>query len=545
MKRNVFIGLVLLAGILPVLGAKQSSITQGAITWHFDKAYEAGQFANGDYWVVGPVTIDSISPSVVNDAYGLHHGWEVNPIVSGNQGFEQRALSFSAALIPALPYNAQPGMSIVKSISNKMGTNPNPPYEVVLTAAVLTVVNAVPPDSGKTLFRPPYVGTSKPYYSVDSMRTKLLPSLAPVTVTLTLASIVTGFQRVQLDHKGGAMGRYIHPFQNIPDYGADIGQRNGDALLRLMLNDPIEQKKPALIHFLQYGIDIYHMYLLGQRWPDGGGHRPGQKIVLAFTAVMLNDQAMMDSVKAMTAKEFLSEDKTVFWSSKANNGQGMVLVGLREREESYWGYLNGQGGNQNIRDPYGYIDGGNAPGAYQLCCLSQPWKGEALAVHLMPSLKPVFNNQYLLDYVDRWVNFGTWTSPDPCAKTDPGPNYTGNCIAGSGRFPQNHGTQTDGGNRKSDFQTAMWDAYRSSVSVRGQDPRQPVQPISTARLNPVSFTLPVTTRQVAFYSIQGALVKEYAVHDGRVDLRAAHLPNGAYWVTIKGRAGAQKVIIVR
>ena len=62
-------------------------LSQYGITFTFDKDYPTGQFANGDYWVVGPVTITRITP----DFDGTHHGWEVNPIFEGPQGFDERA----------------------------------------------------------------------------------------------------------------------------------------------------------------------------------------------------------------------------------------------------------------------------------------------------------------------------------------------------------------------------------------------------------------------------------------------------------------------
>lgn len=40
-----------------------SSVTQHGITWTFSTARPVGQFVNGDYWVVGPVTINSVSPA--------------------------------------------------------------------------------------------------------------------------------------------------------------------------------------------------------------------------------------------------------------------------------------------------------------------------------------------------------------------------------------------------------------------------------------------------------------------------------------------------
>ena len=52
----------------------QYTIEQWGITWQFNKplsvvdaagTYRYGQFANGDFWLVGPVTITSISPASV------------------------------------------------------------------------------------------------------------------------------------------------------------------------------------------------------------------------------------------------------------------------------------------------------------------------------------------------------------------------------------------------------------------------------------------------------------------------------------------------
>ncbi|MCK5879158.1 MAG: hypothetical protein KAH24_05240 [Holophagae bacterium] len=38
-----------------------SSVTQYGITWTFKGAPKTGQYANGDTWVVGPVTVVSIT----------------------------------------------------------------------------------------------------------------------------------------------------------------------------------------------------------------------------------------------------------------------------------------------------------------------------------------------------------------------------------------------------------------------------------------------------------------------------------------------------
>ena len=451
-----------------VVGETAASVSQWGVTWHFEAEHEIGTFANGDYWVVGPVTITRVTP----DFDGRVNGWEVNPRVQGPQGFTAggigrvRDAHFDAALMPELPYTARPGESIVKAIGGE-GAEGNTRNMALRTAAVLTVVDERPEDGGAGLFRPPYVGDDKPTYRVSDLRTELLPTWPHVPLArsqITLGWVEQQFHRVQLDHKTGLLGRALHPFENIPDYGADIGRRNGDGVLRLMLDDPIEDKMPALIAYVQYGIDLYHMYLQGHRWPGGGGHRPGQKIVLVFAAVMLGDEQMIADVTAMADDKFLSEDTGVYFSEHANDGRGKVLFGVPGNEQQYWNYIENRRGNRSIRDPYGYIDGGEAPAAYQLCCLSQPWKGQVLAVHLMPELRPVWNNELVIDYIERWVTHGTWALPDAIAKQRP-ETFDGTGVPGDGRFPENHGKHRDAGGRASAFQRELWDAHRDAARV--------------------------------------------------------------------------------
>ena len=40
----------------------KSSLSQYGMTWTFDKPARVGQFVNGDFYVVGPVTITEITP---------------------------------------------------------------------------------------------------------------------------------------------------------------------------------------------------------------------------------------------------------------------------------------------------------------------------------------------------------------------------------------------------------------------------------------------------------------------------------------------------
>ncbi len=235
------------------------------------------------------------------------------------------------------------------------------------------------------------------------------------------------------------------------------------------------------------------MTLLGQTWPDGGGHRPGQKLPLSFAAVMLDNEDMKELVRTA---DYFHEDNTQGYSEKA----GISLYGSNKGydfelwERRYWETLISHVcsdvtvGYKSYSDPYGYIDGGPEPGNYyQFCCTSQPWKGSVLAVTLMSEMKQLWTKPDIFNYVERWVNFGTWSQPDPCAPCDgnpdnygitygPDPNNPGDCIKdnnpsdGIGRFPKLHNEEPDAGYRYSNFQKAMWEEYWTNSMQMPENP---------------------------------------------------------------------------
>ena len=473
---------VLVAGICSLLApasiqAQQlgmtNEISQFGITWHFDKPYTYGTYASGDYWVVGPVTLIGIAP----EFDGTNHGWEVNPVVSGAHGFQSGCSGdgFDASLVPPLPYVADPSDGILSIIKTTPSGIARP---CIKTAAVLTVVPSVPEGGGAGLFRPPYVGTDKPHYRVDDLRTDLLPGFAPVDDMPTLEKVREDFIKFRMDHKTGVLGRSLRPQDHMDDYQpANTGTQNA-AVLRFMMNDPVADRVSAMIPFIQFGIDKIHMVYLGQTWPDGGGHQPGHRIVMAFAAVMLD----LNEAKMVLSEANAFHDSRYFVVGRT----GMSLWGTADyaSERGYWAYIETQSGNRSIRDPYGCIDGGKAPnGAYQHIC-SQSYKGEMLATHLMPVLKEAWNPTawaVTSSYADRWVLHGLWTLPDPAAPYDgnpanygitygPDPHNIGLPIRGSGRFPDSNGKFRDEGQYRSAFVASMWDAYRSSAAGAASTP---------------------------------------------------------------------------
>ncbi|MEX0887400.1 MAG: chitobiase/beta-hexosaminidase C-terminal domain-containing protein [Phycisphaeraceae bacterium] len=465
---------VLLAAALTVAGGVPAlaqpttdQITQYGITFHFDQAYAFGQFANGDYWVAGDPTTGQVGiTGMTPDFTGTRNGWMVNPSHLNNQGLDSRASDpFDASLVAGLPYTASPGETILKALSldywtggaaQRYSSRDHPKLE---TVSALTVVDAPLADGGAGYFRPPYFGDDKPLYSVDDLRLDLLPSLAPVASTPDLAGRERRFERLQLDHFNltGTRGRTMRPLQHMPDYGAEIGRDTAVAALRLMLDDPIGDKQQLLVNYVQYGVDLYHMMDNGVQWQALGGQNLGRKLPMVFAAVMLDDEDMKQAIMNAPDNTF-HEDGTIYYSGTAMTS----LYGqpYADAERRYWlNQLTG-GSARTIRDPYEYIDGGQTPGgSYQFCCNSQPFKGMALAMLLMPELREVWNHEPFIDYVDRWVNFGAWTQPDPYAADGEGE------IDGVGRYPHLHGSNTDGGHYDHNFIHAMWEAYRGGVAV--------------------------------------------------------------------------------
>lgn len=436
--------------------ASCTQVQQYEVTFVLDRAYPCGQFANGDYWVaptadsLGKVKVLSISPAFSSG----RNGFEVNPTLVERQGFDSRASNYLRTLVPVLPYSASPNQSIVKAKSlatfNKTALD---------TAVVLTVLAAPPADGGSTSFRPPYFGRSKPLYSTNRLRLDRLPSLAPLASTPALSALSAKYQRVQLDHQLHWSADEIHPLKNMPDYGASIAINFAEASLRLMVDGDAAERRKLAILMVQYGIDLDAAMQGGLHFNADGGHRHGRKLVLALSALLLDDPAMAARVRDFQQGTF-QEDGQLYVGAAS----GQVLFGGLCSAEDYWDNQNTGGNSRDCRDPYGYIDGGQEPGAYyQMCCTAKGFKAAALALRLMPSLRCIWTDDRILRYADRWVAHGAWTQPDPYQPRGSGALDT-DPSDGTGRWPALHGAARDAGYYGSAFADAMWTAYRAQAS---------------------------------------------------------------------------------
>jgi len=175
-----------------------SSISQYGITWTFDRPVQHGRFVNGDYWVIGPVTVVGIAPapgaaprdevndfgpnkwgdSGVRNDVRTRNGSMVVMTPAEAQGYDARGLTYDARASVSLPLTLDVDRSLVSSVSNVVIPNrqmhrdimwaaEKSGLQLLKTAAVLTVLAEPPRDDA---FRPSYVGRVKRIFRLGDVR---------------------------------------------------------------------------------------------------------------------------------------------------------------------------------------------------------------------------------------------------------------------------------------------------------------------------------------------------------------------------------------
>jgi hypothetical protein len=264
---------------------RASVLQQFAIAWTFDTDYPVGQFANRDFWVVGPVKIVAINPPSTLISGRIKNGSMLNPVPgNANQGYDNSMPfnTYDAALNVAYnrsgsnPLVLAANSSLVSTISMDAGGS----LPQVQRAVVLTVLTS-PAAPGS--FRPPYCGTDKTIkFNKSALNYTLLKSLASVSGTPALASVEAMFAAPWIDHQAGWVARYQHPSLNMPDYGREMYTNIGIGALMLHLNFTNAQKETLFIRYVQLGLDCYGILTNGGSWHwcnewsggDGGPSSP-------------------------------------------------------------------------------------------------------------------------------------------------------------------------------------------------------------------------------------------------------------------------------
>jgi hypothetical protein len=445
------IGLVWLLWLVMVnasYAATASSITQYGITWTFDRAYEVGQFVNGDWWVIGPVTVNATShasasgvidgqeTSVKNPRWGLRQAWDPRDN-AGN-------LTYDSTLASVPPFTAQSG-DVIVTVTHRITTQE--PW--LADAAVLTVVSVAPAANS---FRPPITRPARVsntsadplMFSADSLRWALLPSRSMPAGMPDLATSEDKVKRPWVMNVNGIEGNRFIPANNMANYGRDISRRMSEAAVQLCGNYTQAAKRNLCLYLVQGGIDMYGYCLDGGQWCANGGHMSGRKFPLIFAGLMLGNRDMTDVDRASPGEpdlaRFQEDDQTYYyddpalpaftnsvtkqetpgpadtanhvftcqgvrgWIGRLSGGPGAIALwridnnhrgsSTQEYEHvhiSHWG--------SDLESGFGKSD------AYRRCCTGKYWIGFALLLRLMGTeAVAAWDHNAFFDYCWRWMH---------------------------------------------------------------------------------------------------------------------------------------------
>lgn len=399
----------LISGPGSYLSAQQqtSSISQYGITWTFSQAHTAGQYANGDWWVLGPVSIVSITPESVTADGWTKNGTQVNPTSGKSQGFDSSPQEFSSstggAWAPSLnkhpsfteaPLNLDAG-SVVSSISRSRAAG-RPQLD---TLAILTVVASEPEENS---FRPGPSADGNDdrvsFWSADDLDYSFLQSLIPVSGAPSMLSTAAKFQRPWAEFVTDNQARYLHALKNQPEYGRDIANTIGDGLMLLHMDYSMEEKQTLYIRMVQLGIDIYSAAQAGAVWLDLGGINPGRKAPLVLAALALDDSGMAEYADAEQHFIF-QDDRQTWYVTQDDVGRSLYTADSRPREE----YIQTdvglpEWGEQHTKQPV--RDGRNWNAYYRDIC-NGALITHALAMQLTAGAVELWNWPAFFDYHDR------------------------------------------------------------------------------------------------------------------------------------------------
>lgn len=397
------VAIVLLAAGQDVHAAKAGRLERNGVTFHFDKLYEVGQFVTGDLWVHNygePVIVTRITPdsAVVNGR--TINGAQIDPKNINAQGYDSAArdMPYDATLNvdPAATGNSlrlMRGASLIKGVSTQEDLG----RPILTKAEILTVLSGSPP---KGSFRPPYSGPDKAVVAtLDDVDRSKLGQYPILPSTPHISDYAQSMARPWIEQSTEWTARDIHPSQHMPAYGRDLAKLSGEIAVLLQLNFTAQEKEPALINMVQYGIDILGVIREGGKlWYSNGGHNLGRKTPLLIAGVVLDNAEMLEYADASKHLIF-QDDQQHFYVSK--------------REVDY----SRSGGYDSLKERYSVSDVGLAEWAINFprrpesidSSWSAPYRKvcggaqvpHVLAAHLM-GLKQFWNWPPLFDYIDRY-----------------------------------------------------------------------------------------------------------------------------------------------
>ncbi len=436
-----------------------TKITQHGITWTFSELEHVGRFVNGDYYVVGEVTITDITPSptTVNGRHGSMLNMQPNLQKSG---FDDRIIKkrYDPNLRVYPPIVLSPGNALISSRSIN-GPNlqrvmrPNDTsLSPVASNSVLTSTNSPQPFD---TFRPSYAKGSNNIYYSRNLKRELLPKLPLIPTAPSITEFENYLKRPWID---SVFFGFAVPSEYMPNYGREYAYTMSFSGLLLTLHLPQEQKEPLLVYLTQLGIDLYGLVEQGHDgWNAHGGHGHGRKFPIVFAGLLLNEKAIY-SVQA----NFSEDVQTAWVGDTPPTGTYFKTWHSKPQNVVYAGHkgINGESDRPGW-GPYEHLNPfewqSTLGESYRRCCTSVSWVGEALAARLIPGMQRLWNHPPFFAYIDRWM-----FTPDDPNDLDTIKNATGMNIPKSFRQGQSWKILSGGGYKglHTTFVDDMWDAYR-------------------------------------------------------------------------------------
>ena len=237
-----------------------TQISDNGVIWNFGATVEAGQFWNGDWFIVvpsGAVNITSISPASSGGENGAMKNFTMATTAAADttHGFSSSTGS--------MPYssgaNDDPGNSgalsvtagdaVIKCISGG---------GAISKYRILTVLDTAPPVNA---FRPsPYGpgGRTATLSEADVNRSQLQSLVAPAG-QLTPSQYRTNYKTSEVALtwlNANHVTRQYSPTGGMLNYGSSMGAQLSQAMLSLHANHSQAEKDPLMVDIIQIGIDI-------------------------------------------------------------------------------------------------------------------------------------------------------------------------------------------------------------------------------------------------------------------------------------------------
>tara|TARA_Y100001938_G_scaffold148346_1_gene231762 strand:+ start:3253 stop:4611 length:1359 start_codon:yes stop_codon:yes gene_type:complete len=397
-------------------------ITRHGVTWTISGTPTNGTYANGDPWVVGPITITAITTTITPQGTGVS-GTVVNPSRGSTQGFDNRISSYNTYsdtldISNNLPQTISASSSVVTADS----TTATQTFEQISTFVVLTVVSSSPASNS---FRPAPIGGDYSHpFNKGNLDYGVLADMDRSAISVpSISTSESSFEKTWYEQDLAWTGRYMHThYMGGQDgYGKSMAIDTGTAALQLNLDYSDADKETLLVRLVQYGVDIHGLVEDGGEWKGDGGHNPGRLIPLFIAAMTLNDAGMKANVNASNGLNF-SEYQQTFYVSQDDidlprytaDGRPRTPYASADLNKPEWG----------INHSWNPQKDGNNWDAFYRDIVGGVLQAPAIAIHLMNG-NSVINYPAFIDYAQRHIYYreSRYASPSYYNGYDDGDSY--------------------------------------------------------------------------------------------------------------------------